>query len=156
MGWYLRKAVKFGPLRVNFSKSGIGYSLGIKGARIGTGPRGPYIAGGRYGIYYRQSLNTPTHPALASHAAIPQPIVPAYPSAHCSHCGAAILDGNHFCIQCGTAVPTPIETHDYQLAAEKILRAPDSVDIAASRKQVRLSLLLLPVRRPQTSTAALT
>lgn len=116
MGWYLRKSVKFGPLRVNFSKSGIGYSLGIKGARIGTGPRGPYIAGGRYGVYYRQSLNTPTHPALASHAPVPEPIVPAYPSAYCIHCGAAILDGNHFCIQCGTAVPTPLETHDYHLS----------------------------------------
>ena len=35
MGWYLRKSVKLGLFRVNLSKSGIGYSFGVKGARIG-------------------------------------------------------------------------------------------------------------------------
>ncbi len=41
MGWYFRRSVKFGPLRLNFSKSGVGYSYGVKGLRVGTGPRGP-------------------------------------------------------------------------------------------------------------------
>src|SRR5580658_8587079 len=58
MGWYLRKSFSFGPLRLNLSKSGLGYSFGVKGARIGTGPRGSYIHMGRYGLYYRQSLGT--------------------------------------------------------------------------------------------------
>lgn len=116
LGWYLRKSVKMGPLRLNFSKSGIGYSFGVKGARIGTGPRGPYVAGGRYGIYYRQSLKTPAHPAQASTAPILQSIVPASPNEYCTHCGAAILPGNQFCIQCGTAVLFPVETHDYHLS----------------------------------------
>ena len=31
MGFYVRKGFNFGPLRVNFSKSGIGLSLGVKG-----------------------------------------------------------------------------------------------------------------------------
>lgn len=56
MGWYLRKSVKMGPVRLNLSKRGLGVSTGVKGFRIGTGPRGPYVAGGRGGIYFRQSL----------------------------------------------------------------------------------------------------
>jgi hypothetical protein len=56
MGWYLRKSFRFGPVRLNLSKSGLGYSFGIKGARIGSGPRGNYIHMGRYGLYYRESL----------------------------------------------------------------------------------------------------
>ncbi|HEX6799906.1 MAG TPA: DUF4236 domain-containing protein [Ktedonobacterales bacterium] len=60
MGWYLRKSVKMGPMRLNFSKRGIGVSTGVKGFRIGTGPRGPYVAGGRGGIYFRQSLRSRT------------------------------------------------------------------------------------------------
>lgn len=34
MGFRFRKSVSFGPVRVNLSKSGIGYSVGAKGARI--------------------------------------------------------------------------------------------------------------------------
>lgn len=62
MGWYLRKSFRLGPLlRLNLSKSGLGYSFGIKGARIGSGPRGNYVHVGRYGLYYRQYLsNSPS------------------------------------------------------------------------------------------------
>lgn len=31
-------------------------SVGVRGFRVGTGPRGPYMAGGRGGLYFRQSL----------------------------------------------------------------------------------------------------
>ena len=34
MGFRFRKSIGAGPFRVNFSKSGIGYSFGVKGARI--------------------------------------------------------------------------------------------------------------------------
>ena len=58
MGFYLRKALNFGPLRLNLSRSGLGVSVGVKGARIGVGPRGgAYIHAGRGGFYYRQSLS---------------------------------------------------------------------------------------------------
>ncbi len=57
MGFYLRKAFGFGPFRLNLSRSGLGVSFGVKGARIGVGPRGSYIHAGRGGIYYRQSLS---------------------------------------------------------------------------------------------------
>lgn len=56
MGWGFRKSVKFGPVRLNFSKSGIGVSAGVKGARVSTGPRGTYLNLGRGPFYYRQKL----------------------------------------------------------------------------------------------------
>src|SRR6201986_929074 len=56
MGFYIRKSVNVGPFRFNLSKSGIGLSTGIKGFRIGTGPRGNYVQMGRGGIYFRQTL----------------------------------------------------------------------------------------------------
>jgi len=34
MGLRFRKSVKFGPVRVNFSKSGVGHSVGGKGFRV--------------------------------------------------------------------------------------------------------------------------
>lgn len=56
MGFYLRKSLKAGPFRFNFSKSGVGVSVGVKGLRIGTGPRGNYVHAGVGGFYYRASL----------------------------------------------------------------------------------------------------
>lgn len=106
MGWYLRKSVKFGPLRMNFSKSGIGYSIGVKGARIGTGPRGPYVSGGRGGLYFRQSLNT-----LPVSSAAPAVTFASLPHLYCTHCGAETLPNNQFCIQCGTHVQAVLEKH---------------------------------------------
>jgi hypothetical protein len=57
MGFYIRKGFNFGPLRLNLSRSGLGASVGVKGARIGIGPRGSYLHLGRDGFYYRQSLS---------------------------------------------------------------------------------------------------
>ena len=56
MPFYLRKSVKAGPFRFNLSKSGLGLSVGVKGLRFGTGPRGHYVHAGRGGLYYRASL----------------------------------------------------------------------------------------------------
>src|SRR5262245_15722596 len=56
MGLFLRKSFSAGPVRFNISKSGLGMSTGVKGLRIGTGPRGAYIAGGRGAVRFRQSL----------------------------------------------------------------------------------------------------
>lgn len=56
MGWFYRRSAKFGPFRLNFSKSGIGVSAGIKGARVSTGPRGTYVNLGTNGVYYRQKV----------------------------------------------------------------------------------------------------
>lgn len=56
MGFYLRKGINLGLLRLNFSKSGIGVSLGFKGLRIGSNTGGNYIHAGRKGIYYKKTL----------------------------------------------------------------------------------------------------
>ncbi len=57
MGWGFRKSKKIGNnTRVNISKSGIGMSTGVKGARVGANKRGTYVAGGKNGFYYRKNL----------------------------------------------------------------------------------------------------
>ncbi len=63
MPWYIRKALTRGPIRLNLSKSGLGASFGVKGLRIGVGPKGTYVHGGRGGLYYRQYLNGARGPA---------------------------------------------------------------------------------------------
>jgi hypothetical protein len=40
MGWNIRRSVNFGPLRINLSKSGLGYSVGTRGFRVGQDARG--------------------------------------------------------------------------------------------------------------------
>lgn len=62
MGLFFRKSIKFGPFRINLSKSGVGVSAGIKRARISTGPKGTYINVGRGGLYYRQKIDPPKAP----------------------------------------------------------------------------------------------
>ncbi len=57
MGLYLRKSFRMGPLRLNVSRSGLGASFGVKGARIGMDARGrAYVHAGRGGLYYREYL----------------------------------------------------------------------------------------------------
>ncbi len=56
MPFYLRKSVRAGPFRFNFSKGGVGVSVGVRGLRVGTGPRGHYIHAGGGGVYYRASI----------------------------------------------------------------------------------------------------
>ncbi len=56
MGFYIRKAFKTGPVRLNLSKGGLGLSAGVTGARLGLNTKGIYIHGGRHGLYYRKYL----------------------------------------------------------------------------------------------------
>ncbi|WP_343745305.1 DUF4236 domain-containing protein [Chitinophaga sp.] len=73
MGWSFRKSLSAGPFRMNFSKSGISYSMGVKGARINTGPRGTYVSLSAYGISYRQKISGP--------APLPSPVADRSPGA---------------------------------------------------------------------------
>ena len=87
MGLYLRKGISLGPLRLNLSRSGIGASFGVKGARIGVGPRGRYIHMGRGGLYYRKHIGqgsgllapatgpSAPPPAASGAPALPAPVV---------------------------------------------------------------------------------
>jgi hypothetical protein len=55
MGFYLRKAIRLGPVRINLSRSGVGLSAGVTGARFGLDAAGhPYVHAGRDGLYYRR------------------------------------------------------------------------------------------------------
>lgn len=56
MGFYLKKSISVGPFRFNLSNSGIGISAGVRGFRVGTGPRGNYVHMGIGGLYYRKTL----------------------------------------------------------------------------------------------------
>lgn len=59
MGFYLRKSIGVGPIRLNLSKSGLGVSAGVKGARIGVSGSGrSYVHAGRGGLYLRKYLNS--------------------------------------------------------------------------------------------------
>ena len=44
MGLRFRKSINIGPLRINISKSGIGFSLGVKGFRVGRSAKGKTTA----------------------------------------------------------------------------------------------------------------
>jgi hypothetical protein len=58
MGFFFRRSSTFGPFRLNFSKSGIGASVGLKGARLTMTPRGTtYVTVGSRGFYYRETLS---------------------------------------------------------------------------------------------------
>ncbi|HWB86774.1 MAG TPA: DUF4236 domain-containing protein [Bryobacteraceae bacterium] len=59
MGYFFRRSANFGPFRLNFSKAGIGASVGVKGARLTMTPRGTtYITVGKHGAYYRETLSS--------------------------------------------------------------------------------------------------
>ena len=59
MGYFFRRSARLGPFRLNFSKSGIGASVGVKGARLTMTPRGTtYITVGRNGFYYRETISS--------------------------------------------------------------------------------------------------
>lgn len=45
------------PVRINVSRSGIGASVGVRGARLSVGPRGTYITLSAYGVRYRQRID---------------------------------------------------------------------------------------------------
>src|SRR5476651_796133 len=59
MGWSFRRSKSFGLFRLNFSKSGIGFSFGVPGARVGVNSKGKkYVRGGipGTGLSYQSSL----------------------------------------------------------------------------------------------------
>lgn len=61
MGLYFRKSISLGHgIRMNFSKSGIGLSTGVKGFRVSTGPSGTRATASipGTGIYYTKRLSS--------------------------------------------------------------------------------------------------
>lgn len=59
MGWNYRKSINLGGgVRMNFSKSGVSYSWGVKGFRVCSGPKGTRITNSipGTGIYHTQTI----------------------------------------------------------------------------------------------------
>jgi hypothetical protein len=99
MAWKVRRSVRFGPLRVNFSKAGIGYSVGVRGARIGKDAKGrlySQVSIPHTGIYNRQYYKPSPIPALPPAAPAPTQICPrcrsygAPTATHCAQCGGVL------------------------------------------------------------------
>jgi hypothetical protein len=81
MAWSFRKGLNLGPLRINLSKGGIGFSIGARGFRAGRDARGrgyTQISVPGTGIYNRQYL--PTSNTKQPQPGISQQPVQAQPS----------------------------------------------------------------------------
>lgn len=57
MGLFFKKSKKLGLFRLNFSKSGIGVSFGVKGFRVSTNSKRTQVNIGANGVYYRKSIS---------------------------------------------------------------------------------------------------
>ena len=81
MGWRFRRSLKLGPLKLNFSKSGIGYSAGVRGFRVGTDAKGrTYTAASIPGTgLYNRAYYGASKPITQN--TVPLPGVPRQPSA---------------------------------------------------------------------------
>jgi hypothetical protein len=65
MGFFVRKAIRLGPVRFNLAKSGVGASIGVRGLRVGQDARGRgYVFGGRGGLYFRERLGRSARPTV--------------------------------------------------------------------------------------------
>jgi hypothetical protein len=63
MGWTYRKSLRLGPLRINLSNSGVGYSIGAAGLRAGissTGRKYGSLSIPGTGLRYTRSLRSST------------------------------------------------------------------------------------------------
>lgn len=59
MGFHLRKSYNLGGMRLNLSNSGVGFSSGVKGLRVGIDGKGrSYIGGGKGMLRYRKYAST--------------------------------------------------------------------------------------------------
>jgi hypothetical protein len=57
MGLFFRRSIKLGPIRLNFSSSGVGASVGVRGLRVGVNSRGQqYVRAGLGGVYFHQVI----------------------------------------------------------------------------------------------------
>lgn len=76
-GLRYRKSITIAPgTRLNVSKSGIGVSTGVRGLRLGVGPRGPYVSVGIPGTglsYYRRLGSGRSRSSRPAHTAPPPP-----------------------------------------------------------------------------------
>ena len=98
MGLRYRKSIKMGPFRLNISKSGIGYSVGVKGYRVTK------KAGGGY----RTTMSVPgtgiSYVKDHSGKYVPVACEAPPPAGYCEQCGHPFGDGNKRCPDCGMKI----------------------------------------------------
>jgi hypothetical protein len=75
MAWNFRRSLKFGPIKLNLSKSGVGYSVGGRGFRVGKDARGrSYTATSIPGTgLYSRTYSSQAKAAAGSAAPMPAP-----------------------------------------------------------------------------------
>jgi len=101
MGWGFRKSINLGPLRINASKSGIGYSIGGRGFRVGKDARGRSyrsISIPGTGIYNRtytkkRAVSTPTTYNSSSQTSLNSPPPKKFPAQGIGKAAAYIAAG---------------------------------------------------------------
>lgn len=92
MGFFFRRSTSIGPFRLNFSRSGIGASVGVRGARLTMTPRGTtYVTVGSHGFYYREALSS-RDDVRRLHPTAPTPAQPQTASSEGTLVSAGSLD----------------------------------------------------------------
>jgi hypothetical protein len=86
VGFYIRKSIRMGAVRLNLSKSGVGVSTGVTGFRVGVNGRGTYVHMGRGGLYYRKQLSWKHRPGGA-----PRSLPPSSPGAIVEPANSGVL-----------------------------------------------------------------
>lgn len=120
MGFRFRKSVKVGPMRVNFSKSGVGYSVGSKGFRVTKKANGGMRTTASIpgtGISYVKDYSAKTS-GKASYSA-PNPTSRPTPTnvsgsdtpieGYCPVCYRRLEEGAKYCTKCGHAIGSKIK-----------------------------------------------
>ena len=124
MPFYFSKTVKAGPFNFNFSKGGVGASVGVRGLRIGTGPRGHYVRAGRGGFTYRATIGRPGQ--------ADRNISPRTPTSSSNRPATTFEDGVHM-----------VEVESGDVMAMRDEAFADLLDeINAKRRQVSMVLVL--------------
>jgi len=134
MAWSYRRRIKIIPgVHLNFSKSGISTSIGVKGASITMGKNGTYLNAGipGLGIYSRQKLRGSTKPSAPGAVTLPDDEPEALPAY-----SPALPADNIF-----SADPQQITSQDMQGVKETILTAHDQrLTLATDLQDVKKSL----------------
>lgn len=81
MGFTVRTSIRTGPFRFNLSRAGVGVSVGVRGLRIGSGPRGHYVHMGRGALQYRVTVSPGASPTPRPRPGAPPRPMPSTPSA---------------------------------------------------------------------------
>lgn len=110
MGLRYRKSIKFGPFRLNFSKSGVGYSVGGKGYRVTKTAKGGVrktVSIPGTGISHVEEVSASKVKAAQTTGASAASVSGAAatpPEGFCPNCSHPVSGGNSRCPECGVKI----------------------------------------------------